>query len=149
MRRSTLIALAIAFGPLPVAAQTPPSAPAAAAAPTAASAKAAAPRQCMRLPLSDIAVGRPETIALAQLRLGEYADKEAKKRGWKGTLVKSDEKVACEDYLYLPLVGQEYKCLVTATFCAGPAAPAARKPVAVAAKAAPKAAVKPAVKPAN
>ena len=74
-------------------------------------------RRCMRLPLSDIAVGRPETIALAQLRLGEYAVDEAKKRKWSGALVKSDEKIECENYLYLPIIGQEYKCLVTATFC--------------------------------
>lgn len=78
---------------------------------------AATSRRCMRLPLSDIAVGRAETIAQAQLRLGEYSVAEAKRRGWPTTLVKSAETVQCEDYLYLPLVGQEYKCLVTATFC--------------------------------
>jgi hypothetical protein len=79
--------------------------------------KPAAAQKCMRLPLSDIAVGRPETIAQAQLRLKEYSEAEAKRRGWSGQLVKSNETASCEDYLYLPLIGQEYKCLVTATFC--------------------------------
>lgn len=93
-----------------------PAAPAKAA--PAQAAPAAAPgRRCMRLPLSDIAVGRAETIAQAQLRLAEYSVAEAKRRGWPTTLVKSAETVQCEDYLYLPLIGQEYKCLVTATFC--------------------------------
>lgn len=72
--------------------------------------------RCTRLPLSDIQLGREETIASARLRLDEYAAVVAKKRGWKGTK-KSDETVQCENYLYLPLLGQEYKCLVTATFC--------------------------------
>ena len=56
---------------------------------------------------------------------------QAKRRGWKGTLVKSAETVSCEDYLYLPVIGQEYKCLVTATFCVGPAAPASKPVTAV------------------
>ena len=101
----------------PVAAQT---APAAAPQPTAAAttrAKSAASRACTRLPLSDIQVGRDETIRVARIRLGEYADKVAKARGWKA-YDKSAETVACEDYLFVPLLGQEYKCLVTATFCA-------------------------------
>ncbi len=108
-------------------------------------------QQCMRLPLSDIAVGRPETIAQAQLRLREYSEAEAKRRGWKGTLIKSNETVACEDYLYLPVIGQEYKCLVTATFCTGPAGPVA-KPVAKAVAPKPsdvKASAKPAPKAVN
>ena len=97
--------------------QTASTMPTAAIAVPGVAAKAAIPRRCMRLPLSDIAVGRPETVALAQLRLGEYAVKEAKRRGWSGPFAKSDEVINCEDYLYLPLVGQEYKCFVTATFC--------------------------------
>lgn len=123
MRRvSSAIAVVLAgiFSAGAAFAQTPGPATGAApgAPPAPARAKAAPPsKQCMRLPLSDIAVGRPETIAQAQLRLREYSEKEAVRRGWKGTLVKSDETVSCEDYLYLPLVGQEYKCLVTATFC--------------------------------
>lgn len=80
-------------------------------------ASAAAASKCTRLPLSDIQVGREETIAAARQKLDEYAAVIAKKRGWTGPLVKSAETVACEDYLYLPLIGQEYKCLVTATFC--------------------------------
>jgi hypothetical protein len=109
---------------VPPAAQPAPTetatAPAPAAKPvTAVSAKPTAPvaSRCTRLPLSDIQVGREETIASARFRLDEYAAVVAKKRGWKAT-VKSAETVVCDDYLYLPLIGQEYKCLVTATFCA-------------------------------
>jgi hypothetical protein len=140
----SVLALAVSAGAS--YSQSPPTAPPAAA--PATPAKAAVPKQCMRLPLSDIAVGRPETIALAQLRLREYADKEAKRRGWKGTVVKSAETVSCEDYLYLPLVGQEYKCLVTATFCAGPAAPMS-KPLKSPVKSVVKASVKTATKAPN
>jgi hypothetical protein len=83
------------------------------------SAAAAAPAsKCTRLPLSDIQVGREATIEAARQKLDEYAAVIAKKRGWTGPLKKSAETVACEDYLFLPLIGQEYKCLVTATFCA-------------------------------
>ncbi len=124
-----------------------PTAQPAVAAPAVPAKSAAAPaaaQKCMRLPLSDIAVGRPETIAQAQLRLKEYSEAEAKRRGWKGPLVKSNETVSCEDYLYLPVIGQEYKCLVTATFCNGPAAPAGKTPTAKPVVAAPKAAAKPA-----
>jgi hypothetical protein len=72
---------------------------------------------CTRLPLSDIAFGREATIAQARMRLGEYADKEAKKRGW-ATYVKSAEVSSCEVYIdFGPLVGTEYKCLLAATFC--------------------------------
>lgn len=123
-----LIAMAMCSGvSLSAIAQTPANPPSAAqkktlSDPTAAAilapkAASSAAARCMRLPLSDIAVGRPETVAQAQLRLSEYAVVEAKRRGWKGTLAKSSETVQCEDYLYLPLIGQEYKCLVTATFC--------------------------------
>ena len=115
MWRSMTLTLAMLFASATAGAQTaPPATP-----PTAVvvAPKAPASKRCMRLPLSDIAVGRPETIAQAQLRLREYSEAEAKRRGWKATLVKSAETVSCEDYLYLPLIGQEYKCLVTATFC--------------------------------
>jgi hypothetical protein len=83
----------------------------------AADGRAAAPGRCTRLPLSDIQVGREATIAAAREKLGDYAAKVAKQRGW-GAVKKSAETVSCEDYLYLPVIGQEYKCLVTATFCA-------------------------------
>lgn len=73
--------------------------------------------ECTRLPLSDIAFGREATIAQARMRLGEYADKEAKRRGW-STYVKSAETASCEVYIdFGPLVGTEYKCLLAATFC--------------------------------
>jgi hypothetical protein len=72
----------------------------------------------MRLPLSDIAFGREATIAQAQMRLGEYADKQAKIRAWSAGYKKSAEVSSCEVYIdFGPLVGTEYKCLVTATFC--------------------------------
>lgn len=112
-----LIALASVAIATSAVAQTAPTPLAPAAVVPSAATKTVPQRRCMRLPLTDIAVGRPETIALAQLRLGEYAVKEASKRGWAGALAKSDETVTCEDYLYLPLIGQEYKCFVTATFC--------------------------------
>ena len=73
--------------------------------------------ECTRLPLSDIAFGREATIAQARMRLGEYADKEAKRRGW-ATYAKSAETASCEVYIdFGPLVGTEYKCLLAATFC--------------------------------
>ncbi len=98
----------------PTVAVPPPQAP---AAPNPAAKKSVAkPRECTRLPLSDIQVGRDKTIEVARFRLDEYIAKEAKKRGWK-SWDKSLETVSCEDYLYLPLIGQEYKCFVTATFC--------------------------------
>ena len=113
-------ALGLAAAPNEAAAQvasaaTPAPAPKAVS-PAPQAAAPAAPSKCTRLPLSDIKLGREETIASARLRLDEYAASVAKKRGWKGTK-KSDETVTCADYLYLPLLGQEYKCLVTATFC--------------------------------
>jgi hypothetical protein len=133
---AVLVALLI----VPVSAQTaPPAAPAAATIPPAAEAPAttqpaAAPgeipattarkgaaaatkgRECTRLPLSDIQVGKEKTIEVARLRLDEYVAKVGKQKGWK-TWDKSLETIACEDYLFVPLLGQEYKCLVTATFC--------------------------------
>lgn len=100
----------------PATAALAAAAPAASAVPAAAPKAKPAPSRCMRLPLSDIAVGRDETIAQARLRLGEYAESERAKRGW-GKLTKSAEKIECDVYLVLPLIGTEYKCLVTATFC--------------------------------
>jgi hypothetical protein len=129
----SVAAVALVIGTHVVSAQTapPPAAPSAAApggvlfppagtapaAAVAAPAKSAAkPRECTRLPLSDIQVGKDKTIDVARLRLDEYVAKVGKQRGWK-SWDKSLETVACEDYLYVPLLGQEYKCLVTATFC--------------------------------
>lgn len=90
----------------PALAQTPAKAP------------AVAPKSCMRLPLSDIAFGREGTIAQTRMRLDEYAAEEAKRRGWAGrALVKSNETIDCDVYLVLPILGTEYKCLITATFC--------------------------------
>jgi zona occludens toxin (predicted ATPase) len=100
--------------PPSAAVATPAVAPPAAAAPAAK--PAAKPRECTRLPLSDIQVGKDKTIEVARLRLDEYMAKVGKQRGWK-TWDKSLETTACEDYLFVPLLGQEYKCLVTATFC--------------------------------
>lgn len=76
-----------------------------------------APRACMRLPLSDIQFGREYTIQVAREKLEDYARKEAARRGWKNGFTRSNETATCEDYLWLPIGGQEYKCLVTATFC--------------------------------
>jgi hypothetical protein len=117
-------AAAVAHAQTAAPSQTAPAATAApvAAGAVAAPAVAAAPklaakaRECTRLPLSDIQVGKDKTIEVARLRLDEYVAKVGKQRGWK-SWDKSLETVACEDYLYVPLLGQEYKCLVTATFC--------------------------------
>jgi hypothetical protein len=101
----------------PASVQAAPAAAPAANAPAAAAAKAAGkPRECTRLPLSDIQVGKEKTIEVARLRLDEYVAKVGKQRGWK-SWDKSLETTSCEDYLFVPLLGQEYKCLVTATFC--------------------------------
>ena len=88
------------------------------ATPPAAAPKPAAPksRECTRLPLSDIQAGKEKTIEVARLRLGEYAEKVAKQKGWK-SWDKSLETVTCEEYLWVPILGQEYKCLIAATFC--------------------------------
>ena len=119
-----LTGLAMAFGvaitgpsALAQAATPQPAPPAAGTAPAAAPAKPAAkPRECTRLPLSDIQVGREKTIEVARFRLDEYIAKVGKQRRWT-SWDKSLETVSCEDYLFVPLLGQEYKCLVTATFC--------------------------------
>ena len=129
---AALTAALAAFAAGPAAAQTDaPSAPAAAAAPPAAidktgavaapaaakgAAAAAKGRECTRLPLSDIQFGREYTIKVAREKLEDYAQQETRRRGWKG-YTRSAETASCEDYLYLPIGGQEYKCLVTATFC--------------------------------
>lgn len=83
-------------------------------------ATAAQAEVCVRLPLSDVAFGKPAAIASAREKLNEYAVEQLKKRGWsgKGTPRSSNEKVSCEVYLELGLLGTEYRCLVTATYCA-------------------------------
>ena len=93
-------------------------APAAKAAPAAKSAVKSVPagRSCTRLPLSDIQFGRENTIKVAREKLEDYAKKVAQEKGWKG-YTRSAETATCEDYLWLPIGGQEYKCLVTATYC--------------------------------
>jgi len=76
--------------------------------------------KCMRLGMSDVAFGKPAAIKSAREKLGDYAKKTAKKRGWavgKG-LSKSNEKLPwCKVYLKFGPFGTEYRCLVTATFC--------------------------------
>ncbi len=104
---------------------TPPAPPPAASKTSAANASKPAAvaksapigKACTRLPLSDIQFGRENTIKVAREKLEAYAQKVAKEKGWKG-YTRSAETATCEDYLWLPLGGQEYKCLVTATFCA-------------------------------
>jgi hypothetical protein len=105
-----------AAAPVAKAAAVPPAATA--VAPTAKSAAKSAPagKSCTRLPLSDIQFGRENTISVARGKLEEYAQKVAKEKGWKG-YTRSAETATCEDYLWLPIGGQEYKCLVTATYC--------------------------------
>jgi hypothetical protein len=97
-------------------AQPPAGGPPAAMVPAAPKPAASKPRECTRLPLSDIQAGREKTIEVARIRLGEYADKVARQRGWK-SWDKSLETVSCAEYLWVPIIGQEYKCLITATFC--------------------------------
>ena len=114
-------AAAMAQTVVPAATTMPPPAAKAATAPRVKAGVAKAVpgetgRACTRLPLSDIQVGKEKTIEVARLRLDEYIAKVGKQRGWK-TWDKSQETVSCEDYLNVPFLGQEYKCLVTATFC--------------------------------
>ena len=75
---------------------------------------------CTRLPLSDVAFGKPAATAAARAKLTEYATDTLKKRGWSGSgqLKPRNETVSCEIYLDLGALGTEYRCLVTATFCA-------------------------------
>jgi hypothetical protein len=83
----------------------------------AGAAKKSIARECTRLPLSDIQFGREYTIKVAREKLEDYAKKVAKDKGWNNGYTRSAEAASCEDYLWLPVGGQEYKCLVTATFC--------------------------------
>ena len=99
----------------PAAASAAPVA-AAATAPKTAKTTPAKPRECTRLPLSDIKGGKENTIASARLRLDEYIAQVGQKKGWK-SWDKSLETVECDEFLWVPIIGQEYKCLVTATFC--------------------------------
>lgn len=75
---------------------------------------------CTRLPLSDVAFGKPAATAAARAKLTEYATETLKKRGWSGSgqLRPRNESVSCEVFLNLGPLGTEYRCLVTATFCA-------------------------------
>jgi hypothetical protein len=75
---------------------------------------------CTRLPLSDVAFGKPAATAAAREKLAEYAAETLKKRGWSGAgrLTSRNEKVSCTLYLDLGPLGTEYRCLVTATYCA-------------------------------
>lgn len=75
---------------------------------------------CTRLPLSDVAFGKPAATEAAREKLREYAEVTLKKRGWSGNgeLKSSNEKISCKVYLELGPLGTEYRCLVTATFCA-------------------------------
>lgn len=75
-------------------------------------------RQCTRLPLSDIAFGKEATIKQAHGKLDEYAARVAKQRGWTGRLSKSNRKATCSVWLNLGPFGTEYRCRVTATYCA-------------------------------
>ncbi|MFY0610214.1 MAG: hypothetical protein JXQ99_01710 [Hyphomicrobiaceae bacterium] len=74
---------------------------------------------CTRLPLSDVAFGKPAATDAAREKLREYAGETLKKRGWSGAgnLKVSNETVSCKLYLDLGPLGTEYRCLVTATFC--------------------------------
>ena len=110
--------LAIAGLGCTASAQTAPP-PAETVAPPAAKTTKPTPskaRECTRLPLSDIKGGKENTITSARLRLDEYISQVAQKKGWKAW-DKSQETVECNEFLWVPIIGQEYKCLVTATFC--------------------------------
>ncbi len=98
------------------AAKSAPSKSAVAGAPIAAP---GLPSNCLRLPLSDVAFGKPAATDEARKKLLEYAQAEVKKRKWPAgrPLVSSNETVSCEVYLDFPVLGTEYRCLVTATFC--------------------------------
>ncbi len=75
---------------------------------------------CTRLPLSDVAFGKLASTNAAREKLRDYAAETLKQRGWSGAgrLRKSNETVSCNVWLNLGPLGTEYKCLVTATFCA-------------------------------
>ena len=82
-------------------------------------ASSASAKMCTRVPLSDVAFGKPAATAAAREKLAEYAEQVLKKRGWAGggKLRSSNETVSCKVYLDLGPLGTEYRCLVTATFC--------------------------------
>jgi hypothetical protein len=126
MGRLIIVALSVTVGAGAALAQTPPpaaapkSAAAVSSAPPIKAVAAKKPERCMRLPLSDVAFGKEASIAAARVKLDEYAAAEAKRRGWPNApLIKSNEAVGdCSVYLdFGPLIGTEYRCLVTATFC--------------------------------
>ncbi len=75
---------------------------------------------CARLPLSDVAFGKPAATAAAREKLREYAVEHLRSRGWsgEGSLKSSNETVSCTVYANFGPIGVEYRCLVTATFCA-------------------------------
>ena len=75
---------------------------------------------CTRLPLSDVAFGKPAATEAAREKLQEYASETLRKRGWSGAgeLKARNEKISCKLYLDLGPLGTEYRCLVTATYCA-------------------------------
>jgi len=75
---------------------------------------------CTRLPLSDVAFGKPAATEAARDKLSQYAAETLKKRGWSGAgqLKSRNETVSCKLYLDLGPLGTEYRCLVTATYCA-------------------------------
>ncbi len=83
------------------------------------SASSAKAEMCTRLPLSDVAFGKPAATEAARAKLTEYAEETLKKRGWSGVgkLKSSNETVSCKIYLDLGPLGTEYRCLVTATYC--------------------------------
>ena len=83
------------------------------------SASSATAEMCTRLPLSDVAFGKPAATEAARAKLTEYAAETLKKRGWSGAgpLRSSNETVSCKLYLDLGPLGTEYRCLVTATYC--------------------------------
>jgi hypothetical protein len=80
----------------------------------------ASAKLCTRLPLSDVAFGKLAATEAARIKLAEYAGQTLRKRGWpgKGALKSSNEIVSCKIYLDLGPLGTEYRCLVTATYCA-------------------------------
>ncbi|MEL6752016.1 MAG: hypothetical protein AAFO70_08050 [Pseudomonadota bacterium] len=72
----------------------------------------------MRLPLSDVAFGKPAATASARTKLNDYANAEARRRGWSAPrgFTRSNETVSCTVYLDFGFA-TEYRCLVTATYC--------------------------------
>lgn len=112
-------ALALAQGAAPATAKAAPAPAAKRVVAGAPVATPGLPSKCVRLPLSDVAFGKPAATEEARKKLLEYAQAIAKKRNWPvgRQLVSSNETVSCEVYLDFPVIGTEYRCLVTATFC--------------------------------